>query len=42
MKRYGDISTSEPIPVSAESNTDAEEKAKEEANHDEIWGDCEY
>lgn len=43
LKRYGKIGDAEPVSVAAEATTgDAEDKATEDTNHDEIWGDCEY
>lgn len=40
LKRYGDRTTSEPVAVAAAA--DAEDAAKDELDHNEIWGDCEF
>lgn len=49
LERYGDRNASSgPKPVKKDSSAgdpaaeDAEKSAADEANHDEIWGDCEF
>lgn len=40
LARYGDRTSSEPVAVNV-SAVDAETAAKNETDHNEIWGDCE-
>lgn len=44
LKRYGDrTATSGPVAVKMDAAAaDAEKMANDEANHNEIWGDCEF